>query len=213
MNKEKFDQYIAFAVSEVKRSHEFAGDIWIMPTPRESLLFVLCECSEVLDAILRLNPTFMRNNDKGTGELKVYQELIDVAIMLIKSQLAEQEKYQKWDFPLNADINDPVIIPENRIAFAENAAVIASEYIAAMLSRSMYFDSQRHFVKAEYMYEVMSNEDASSYNELVMTLLGAIFELFDHQEVTTFESELTGKIDRTIAKAAKVREERENAAN
>lgn len=52
---------------------------WPTPDEGDALRFAFCEAAEALDAQLRLNLTYARNNEK---ELSVEDELVDCAIML-----------------------------------------------------------------------------------------------------------------------------------
>lgn len=213
MNKETFITQMEFIVKEVNRSHELAGDIWIMPVPRKSLLFAITECAEVIDAILRLDNSFMRNNDKGSDEIKIWQELIDVVIMLTKSQLSEEERYQKWNAPTDYNFVNGKIKKDNLLPLVERAVCMISSYLSQLVANLTMADRDFNLIQNDSVYRLLNQTETEAYNDQIMQCFVIIFELFYLQDVTDFNTELTGKIDRTIAKAAKVREERKNATN
>lgn len=56
------------------------GDKWPTPDPADSLRFAFTEAGEAMDAWLRRNPTYQRNNAR---ESSVNAELADCAMMLL----------------------------------------------------------------------------------------------------------------------------------
>ena len=56
------------------------GATWASPTPDDALRFAVTEAAEVLDAVLRQNPSYKRNHHKAAS---VEQELAHCAIMLL----------------------------------------------------------------------------------------------------------------------------------
>src|SRR5688572_24607360 len=59
---------------------ELLKEWWPTPSTRDSARFAVCEACEALDASLRLNEAYARNNAK---ELSVEAELADTLLMLL----------------------------------------------------------------------------------------------------------------------------------
>lgn len=75
-------------IDEIVKSYELLvganekiGHIWKLPKTEDNLYFVLTECSEVIDAMLRGNLEYYRNNAK---EINIYEEACDTVMMLMK---------------------------------------------------------------------------------------------------------------------------------
>lgn len=66
--------------SIVWKYREELKDVWPCPNPLDSVRFAVCEACEALDADLRLNGEYARNNDKA---LSVEDELCDCLMMLL----------------------------------------------------------------------------------------------------------------------------------
>ena len=58
---------------------------WVLPPSRDCLRFAFCEGGEIIDALLRNDPKYYRNNQK---ELNYQEELCDVLMMLMKYFMA-----------------------------------------------------------------------------------------------------------------------------
>lgn len=67
------------------------GDRWPTPEPDDALAFAVTEVGEAVDAQLRLNPLYKRNSDR---EMDMYDELADVAMMLLTALGREWEPYE-----------------------------------------------------------------------------------------------------------------------
>ena len=83
------------------------SDVWPTPPRDDAIRFAACEAAEALDAWLRRNPKYARNNDK---DLSVRDELADCAIMLITAlgeddfEPGVENKWQRYIMQLGADI-------------------------------------------------------------------------------------------------------------
>jgi len=62
--------------------HEHSAH-WPTPSVKDALRFAYTEAGEMLDAQIRLNPTYKRNSFETPNPEKVLNELADVAIMLV----------------------------------------------------------------------------------------------------------------------------------
>ena len=74
-------------MTDIRRLHKLVwdtrrelGEAWPTPEPIDALRFALTEAGEAMDAWLRTNPLYRRNNEKT---LSVHAELADCAMMLL----------------------------------------------------------------------------------------------------------------------------------
>ncbi len=81
MSDRNYRAEIAAAHAVVWQYRARLADKWPCPaTVRDSLAFALCEACEAVDAALRNNPLYVRNNHRN---LSVTDELADCAMMLL----------------------------------------------------------------------------------------------------------------------------------
>jgi len=71
-------------IQEIVRFHRNkwiqSGDFG-MPDLKDCLDFMVCEAGEAIDARLRLDPKYVRNNEKDSAIYKIALELFDVIMM------------------------------------------------------------------------------------------------------------------------------------
>lgn len=91
---------------KIWKFREGAEPYWPTPDPQDSLRFAFCEAGEALDARLRMNPVYQRNNDPfSAGEEDILNELADTAIMLLTAIGPDHPVYTMNGVPENLDVD------------------------------------------------------------------------------------------------------------
>lgn len=70
-------------------------EFWPTPPQGDSFRFAYCEMGETINEMLLLNPKYRRNNPTPPDEEKIFEELADVAMMLITCLGPEQQIYRQ----------------------------------------------------------------------------------------------------------------------
>lgn len=66
------------------------SNVWPTPPPLDALKFAVTEAAEVIDAELRTNPSYARNNDKDLDPL---DEVADCLMMLVTAMDSDYHRY------------------------------------------------------------------------------------------------------------------------
>lgn len=67
---------------------------WPTPDPEDSFRFAFCEAAEAMDAKMRQNLIYQRNNVDESSEDKLLDELADLAMMLLTTLGSERRIYR-----------------------------------------------------------------------------------------------------------------------